>query len=65
MVLFKLKRCTSRMESTQQPYDTDSLKAARGREHKVPLILEEVSTREGKVPISGAGDIVVWVHREI
>ena len=63
MVLFKLKRCTARLETSQSD---DMVASDLKGEHKMPLILEEVtSTREGKVPISGAGDIVVWVHKEI
>ncbi|XP_005099372.1 monocarboxylate transporter 12 [Aplysia californica] len=61
MVLFKLKRCSARLEAdSEKADDIDSLKGTKVKEHRMPLILEDVVTmREGKVPIAGAGDIVV------
>ena len=50
------------------PQVDDSLGRGRGREHKVPLILEELrGSKEGggkaAGPAGGQSEIVVWVHQ--
>lgn len=59
MVLFKLKRCKSRLDSPQYLEETDSMKGVKVKEQRMPLIMEEINSRDTKVPISGSGEVVV------
>lgn len=59
MVLFKLKRCAAKLDSAMyNGDDSDSLRKSTAKEQKVPLILDEMSSKEVKVTISGK-DIIV------
>lgn len=60
MVLFKLKRCTARLDSASYSDDnSDSLKGAKVKELKVPLILEDMKlSKDGTISLSQR-DIVV------
>lgn len=66
MVLFKLKRCRARLEAATVLTDgnTDTLRLSKIKEHRIPLILEDLSRKDGKIPDTG-NDIVVWVEGNI
>ncbi|KAH9512760.1 hypothetical protein Btru_038127 [Bulinus truncatus] len=56
MVLFKLKRCTARLDAAL--FSDDNIDSLKNKEHKVPLIMDDLGTKDCKTYLNEKGIIV-------